>query len=122
MKTKKIILCVISIGMIIFLVNFRIHGVEEKTEEVFLSIAQIMHVNQQDKILLVKGIGENNPIGQEGYIYCEEAQLWRLENEELVEAIFRDLSIGASILIEHGGGGRNISNTAICYSYFVYRE
>ena len=88
MKTKKIILCVISIGMIIFLVNFRIHGVEEKTEEVFLSIAQIMHVNQQDKILLVKGIGENNPIGQEGYIYCEEAQLWRLENEELVEAIF----------------------------------
>lgn len=102
MKTKKLILYVIAIGIIVLLVSFRMYQVAGWKENTVLSIAQIIQVNEQNNTLLVKGIGEKNSIGKKGYVYCEEAQLWRLENEELVQAVFSDLSIGDSILLEHG--------------------
>lgn len=102
MRTKKLILYVIAIGIILLLVIFRMHKIEEGPEEVFLSIVQIVQVNQEDKTLLVKGIGENNLVGKEGYVYCKDTKFWRLENEESVQSMFTNFNIGDIILLEHG--------------------
>ena len=62
--------------------------------------AEILEINEEEKILLVKGLDENSILGDKSYIKCKEAYFIERIDGEPMDIMFKDLNIGDRITVD----------------------
>lgn len=62
--------------------------------------AQILEIDEEEKILLVTRLDKNSMLGDKCYVDCKDAYFIEVINEEPVDITFSDLSIDDKITVD----------------------
>lgn len=62
--------------------------------------AEIIEIHKDEKAFLVRGLGENNILGDKSYVSVEEAYFIEVVDEEPVDIEFKDFSVGDKITVD----------------------
>ena len=73
-----------------------------KTEEVVYVVAnaEILEIDEDNKMFLVKGIDENSILGDKSQVFTEGAEYIELIEGEVISLDFQDFSVGDRITVD----------------------
>jgi hypothetical protein len=100
---KRGVLMKKSIVLSLFFISaiFILTSCEAKKEVLNIGVnAEILEINEEEKILLVKGLDENSIIGDKSYVECKDAYFIELIDGKPMDIMFKDLKVGDKITVD----------------------